>query len=126
MSEELLTVDETAYREADTKLRRLGERFCCQLSVILPRAHEKVTQEAHWSIFHAGVCVRRAMRTYDHREKVGHLLEARECLFDFERALIYFADGHGCTVGQANEVLVYLREAYKDVDRFLESEKKKC
>ena len=125
MSEELEKVDETKYREADLKIRRLGERFSSDLSPILPKAHLKVLQDAHWDIYYAGKCVRHAMRTYDHREKVNWLFKAVDSLFDFERALIHFVDGHGCTVGQANEVINRLREAYTDVDKFLESEKKK-
>ena len=112
-------IDEKArFEDAYHAIGRCAEAFYL-IAPIIPRALNIVVQRIYGRYDEALFHVFKASNTFDYEEKVCSLEKAHECLFSLQTSFEILVKGHGCSVGQANVVIDATREAYIQVNKWL-------
>jgi len=119
--EQLHKVDDKAkFENVYHAIMRAGEEFY-RLSCNLPSALDEVRKMIHGRYDLAAHYVFDASNTYDNSRKLDDLNEAHNCLFFQMSSIEYLVKTHGCTIGQANNVIDVTRDAYVQTDRWKNS-----
>lgn len=116
--EKLHQIDERAKCEEVTFwIRRAIEAFY-RVSRNVPNVMEEISKRIYGRFDRAQEYVFHATSgTFSKEEKLLFLHKAHECLFYQQTSFMTLIDGHGCTVGQANEVIDLVAEAYRQTDK---------
>lgn len=115
----LLTPKEnTQYVDAYHYTLNAVESFA-RLSPNIPSVFLKIVRNIYGRFDVAAYSIFDAANTYDNDKKIEDLNKAKNCLFYQFASLELIVKGRGLTIGAANEVLIDIKHAYENVNKWL-------
>ena len=108
--------EKTRYEDAFFAIGRCAEEFFL-FSCNIPQNLTKIVQNIYGRFDDAAYYVFDASNTFDIERKIAALNKAHEALFFQQSSLYLLIKSHGVTVGQANNVIDCIKEAYTQVNR---------
>ena len=90
----------------------------------MPKSLLKVNQDIHGDLCMSAKQVFIASNKERHEVKAQCLIVAQELLFNIYSSIEYCVKAKGMTIGQANEIILKLKEAHEEVKKWLNYELK--
>ena len=123
--DELKKLDENLTYQPVYSVIRRAERTFARISPNIPEVHKKTVREINWLLAHSCTSVAHAGDEFTFKKKYMYLQAARDDLFDVYHHIVFIVDGNGMTPGAANEVIVHVGDAHKQVCAWQSSEIRK-
>ena len=112
--------DKARYENAYYAIGKCAEQFYL-FAPNIPQNLCKIVQNIHGRFDEALYYVFAVCNSYDIKEKIACLEKAHDCLFFQQSSLYLLVKSHGISVGQANNVIVCIRDAYTQVNKWKNS-----
>lgn len=115
---EIKSIDEKMrFEDAYYAIGRCAEELYL-ISPNIPRVLNQIVSNLYGRFDDALHHVFLASNTLNLESKVVHLEEAHKCLFFQQSSLYHLVKAHGITIGQCNNVVDAIKEAYGQINRW--------